>query len=265
MPFVRMQTLGNLASYKAYVLPMARNRFGYHSEKSKYQENVQTLLHTLFTHGTCTTWDIAKTKYYQTSKIRNQDKILRRLLVGRSDRGRYSGGLIDSGLVVGRKAKPFFRYRLTLYGILYCLDALNPTKKDQDTMAENYSFLLPRVFGDWKKKKKILREDAYNLRVLSQGILLNNIQFARPDSPLYELMMYLHVKYSKNFETISESDLSEQTSYWFYTFLLYSAPKKLSKTLSSDGDLFRWYESFFKEAQSYYAQRLRSIKNSSII
>lgn len=265
MPPAHIHTFGNLASYRAYVMPMAHDKFGRYTDKTKHQENIQTLLHILLVHGTCTTWEMAKTKFGKVPQIRNHDKILRRLLVGRSDRGKQSSGVLDSGLVVGKRAKPFFRYRLSLYGILYCLDVLNPTTKDYDMMASHYSFLLPRIFGDWEKKKRILLDDAYNLRFLAQGILMNNIKFARPDNPLYELMMYLHIKYSKNFESISENDLSEQISYWFYTFLLYSAPKKLSRILSSDGDLFRWYESFFREAESYYDQRLHNIKNSDVV
>ena len=264
MPSSHMQPHGNLASYRVYVRPMVHKAYGHHAAATKHGDNVHELLHTLFVHGTSTTWDMAKTTFRKTHWIRRQDKIYRRLLVGRSDRGKRSDGIIDLGLVVGEKTRSYYRYRLSLYGILYCIDAMDPDKKDYDKMASHYSPLLPRIFGNWGRTKRVLGEDAYNLRVLAQGIYLNNINFARPGNPLYELMMYLHTKYSKNFESISEHDLSEQISYWFYTFLLYSAPKKLTRILSSDGDLYKWYMSFFREAKAFYAQRLRNIKNCDI-
>ena len=265
MTVPRAQTHGNLASYRAYVRPTTHNMYGDQAAPSKHLDNIHELLHILFVHGACTTWDMAKISQSQIALIRKQDKIYRRLLIGRIDRGKHTGGVLDMGLVVCERTRSYFRYRLSLYGILYCIDVLNPDKKEYDKMASFYAFLLPRIFGDWKRKKKILRDDAYNLRILAQGIFLNNIKFARPDNPLYELMMYLHIKYFKNFESISEHDLSEQISYWFYTFLLYSAPDKLAKILSSDGSLYKWYASFFREARSYYEQRLRSIKNSTIL
>ena len=239
---------------------MTHNIYGHNSRSIKHRDNVHELLRTLFLHGACTTWDAAKIKLRKINRIRVQDKIYRRLLIGRSDRGKFSAGLVDAGLVVGKRAKSYHKYRLSLFGILYCMDALNPSKQDYDMMAPHYSFLLPRIFEDWQRKKKILHKDAYNLRVLSQGIYLNNIKFARTDNPLYELMMYLHIKYHKNFDTISEYDLSEQISYWFYTFLLYSSPNRLINILSSDESLYTWYTSFYREAKSYYAQRLRSVK-----
>lgn len=264
MPVKQVPQHGNLSSYKVYVRPAANRAFGYHARTTKHQDNVNELLRTLFTQGTSTTWDLAKANCRKAPLIRKQDKMYRRLLVGREDRGRRSPGIMDMGLVVGEKARSYFRYRLTLYGILYCIDANDPSKRDIDAMAEHHSTLLPRIFGNWNRTKKVLGNDAYNLRVLARGIYMNNITFARPDVPLYELMMYLHIKYAKNFESISEFDLSEQISYWFYTFLLYSDPKKLTRILSRDVDLYKWYMSFFKEAKDFYAQRLHTIKNSSI-
>lgn len=266
MPFLlHPNTHGNLTSYRAYVRPMIHNILGIHAKPTKHQKNVHELLHILMVHGSSTTWDLAKTKQKKTMWIRRQDKIFRRLLVGRVDRGKRSAGLVEMGLVLVEKSKSYHKYRLSLYGILYCIDVLDPNEEDYAKLASNYSSILPRIFRNWKKIKRMLHRDAYNLRILSQGIYLNNITFARPDNPLYELMMYLHIKYSKNFESISEYDLSEQISYWFFTFLLYSAPKKLKKILTSDEELSRWFTSFFLEAKSYYTQRLYSIQDSDIL
>ena len=260
----RGHTYGNLASYKAYMRPTIHDLYGHYDSLTPHQRNIRQLLYILSVNDAVTTWEMAKTHLKGIAGIRNQDKIYRRLLIGRSDRGNRSPGLLDMGIVIGEKARSYYRYRLSPYGLLYCIDVLNLNRKDYDRMAIHYSFMLPRIFGNWKRTKRILNKDAYNLKFLSQGIYLNNIKFTRPDNPLYELMMYLHTKYTKNFESISEHNLSEQISYWFYTFLLYSAPKKLTKILSSDADLYQWYSSFFNEAKSYYAQRLHSVRNCDI-
>ena len=44
-----------------------------------------------------------------------------------------------------RKNSPYARYRLSMYGILYCVDVLEPTRKETDSMVKQYAFLLPRA------------------------------------------------------------------------------------------------------------------------
>lgn len=264
MPSQDIQAQGNLLYYKFYIMPAARKLYGY-SAKTKHQQNVQNVLRILFVHDSCTTWDMAKTRLRKVTSIRKQEKIYRRLLIGRTDRNRYSGGILDVGLVVKEKnTKPYAKYRLSLHGILYCLDALEPTKKDIDRMATKYAFLLPKIFAKQKILKSVLGADAYSLRILAKGLLLNNIKIARVDNPLYELMSYIHVKYKRNFESISEYDLAEQISYWFYTFLLYQNTEKLKAVLAQDEQLRGWYMDFFKETKDYYVERLRTIKNSDL-
>ena len=258
------QPHGNLKYYKLYIMPVACKMYG-RDAKTTHQKNVHNLLLILFAHGACTTWDMAKTRQHTINAVREQEKIYRRLLIGRTDRNRHSGGMQDIGLTVKEKnTSPYARYRLSLHGILYCLDALNLTTKEIDGMAEKYAFLLPKVFGRQNILKSVLGTDAYNLRILSKGLFLNNIKMARTDNPLYEMMSYIHIKYRRNFESISEHDLSEQISYWFYTFLLYSSPEKLKKVLAKDQQLQKWYVSFFRETRQYYTDRLRTIKNSKI-
>ena len=253
-------------SYKVYVRPAARKMYGEVTGKqTKHQENVHDLLQILFTYGAGTTWEIAKTKLHKVVDVREQEKIYRRLLRGRTDRGKHSGGILNIGLVDVEKdaKKPYHKYRLSLHGILYCMDALEPTKKEIDCMATKYSFLLPKVFGRWKSLKRILGSEAYCLRILAKGLYLNNIAMAQTDNPLYELMAFIHTKYKRSFESISEYDLSEQISYWFYTFLLYQNSEKLKKVLAQDEELQEWYRDFFKQAHDYYSARLRTIQNSS--
>lgn len=266
MPLNNASVYGNLMAYKFYVRPAAHRMYGYAgTARTKHQQNVHDLLYTLFVNGTCTTWDMAKTRIRSVSKIREQEKIYRRLLVGRTDRKRRSSGLLDTSLVFRDKdTNTYARYRLSLYGILYCIDVLQPNKKDIDSMAARYSFLLPKIFERWKYIKSILNQDAYNLQILAKGLYLNNLRMANADNPLYEMMSYIHIKYRRNFESMSECDLAEQMSYWFYTYLLYKNPKKLKKILGKDSQLQKWYMGFFKQTRDYYAQRLRTIRNSNI-
>jgi len=88
-------------------------------------------------------------------------------------------------------------------------------------------------------------------------------------------MSFIHIKYKKNYEEISEENLAEQISYWFYTFLLFDriksnfkkdqkGIKKLQKILKNDDELQKWYLEFFTEAKNYYEQRFQTIKNSGI-
>ncbi len=67
------------------------------------------------------------------------------------DRKRRSGGILDIGLVIRDKnAKPYAKYSLSLYGILYCIDVLQPDKKDVDRMArdaDNYSHTQSHSFS----------------------------------------------------------------------------------------------------------------------
>ena len=265
MPHAPPQVHGNLMSYKHYLRPTILDTYGTRDPKGRHQKNVHRLLHALLVHGPGTTWDTAKAGHGQVSAIRTQEKIYRRLLIGRFDRGRYSGGLVNSGLVIAEDKRHYSRYRLSVYGILYCMDVLNLGKSDHDGMAGHYAFLLPRIFSRWERTSRVLGDDAYNLRILAKGIYLNNMRFAHSDTPLYELMSYLHIKYRRSFEAMAEDALAEQVSYWFYIFLLYSAPSKLKRLLASDGELHDWFAGFFGEAESYYAARLRSIKGADFL
>ena len=272
---------GNLESYKFYTRPVAHKLYGsvYLQTDSllKHKKNVQQILEILALNGSLTTWDMAKIKFAgDLSRTKTKEKEYRRLLVGRTDRGKSSSGILDVGLITkdGKSYKryPGDKYRLTLHGILYCLDVLNLTENQIDTMASNYVNILPKVFGKWNYLKSIIKEDVYKLQILSKGLLLNNLDIAlRINPPMYELMSYLTVKYKKNFEYIEEEDLANQISLWFYTNLLYgsvdisrkthtSNTKKLQKIFHGDKDLQKWYLAFFEESKLYYKKRLDNIQ-----
>ncbi len=270
---------GNLESYKLYTRPTAHKLYGsvyLQNTSLKHKKNVQQMLEILALNGFLTTWEMAKIKLAgDLSGTKTKEKEYRRLLVGRSDRGKLSSGILDMGLVTkhGKSYKryPGDTYRLTLHGILYCLDVLNLTKNQIDIMASNYAVILPRVFGKWDYLKSIIGQDVYKIQILSKGLLLNNLDIAlKTDPPLYELMSYIIVKYKKNFEYIEEADLANQISLWFYTNLLYRVRKPfadtsysnmdiLQKIFFGDKDLQKWYLAFFEESKLYYTKRLDNI------
>lgn len=272
---------GNLQAYKFYMRPTAHRVYGSSIKtKTKHQENVQKLLQILFLYGTCSTWKIAKIRFHNDiSRIRSKEKEYRRLLIGRTDRGKHSEGVLELGLVVkdykNIKKITSDHYRLSLHGILYCLDVLNLNNQDIDKMASRYCDILPKIFGKWDFLKSIIGDDVYKLKILSKGLLLDNQMLESHINPIYELMSFIHIKYKKNYEEITEKSLAEQISYWFYTFLLFDKTssdlkkdqkgiKKLQKILKNDIEIQKWYLDFFTEAKNYYKQRFQTIKNSGI-
>ena len=270
---------GNLLSYKYYMRPTAQKMYGHSSNpKIKHHENVQKILQILALHGTCTTWEMAKIRFpNDNDKVRTKEKEFRRLLVGRTDRGKHSSGMLELGLVV--KEGQVFRhpvsdkYRLSLHGVLYCLDVLNLNKNDIDKISENYSDVLPKVFGKWDYLKNATDDQVYKIQILARGLLLDNPEIVKnKTNPMYELMSFIHTKFRRNFESISEKDLADQISLWFYTYLLYeiesnktTSIKKLQKILNQDDKLNKWYLKFVKEANIYYTKRANTIKKSGLL
>ncbi|EGG41453.1 hypothetical protein Nlim_1745 [Candidatus Nitrosarchaeum limnium SFB1] len=279
MPSVKEQgaVYGNLLAYKQYTRPSAQRVFGQYSFRNKkgpkHHENVQRLLEILAINGKLTTWGMAKTHLSDTSNIRSQEKDYRRLLIGRMARGKHTMGLLDIGLVVkdGKNIQkaPADLYRLSLHGILYCLDVINLSEKDLEKMAEKYADVLPQIFGRWKYLKSMIGSDTDRLKTLASGMFMDNIQISNITAlPIYELMTYLNVKYQNNFEQINEEDLADQISYWFYTNLLIPSKrsntnesKQWKKLLDNDLALKKWYYKFVDEAISFYTNRFKQIKN----
>ncbi|MEJ2260689.1 MAG: hypothetical protein P8X83_03390 [Nitrosopumilaceae archaeon] len=130
----------------------ARKLYGDVSYKKKkipkHQENIQRMLHILAINGPLTTWGMAKEELFgETSKVRTREKQYRKFLIGREDRGKHSAGILEIGLVVTegkRKIKaPANVYRLSLHGILYCLDVLDLTNKEIDMMGADAGQVSP--------------------------------------------------------------------------------------------------------------------------
>lgn len=281
MTEIKPGTFGNLFSYKTYTRPTARRLYGEFSyrkrEMPKHHENVQRMLHVLATYGPQTTWGMAKVELTNdTSRIRAREKQYRKFLVGREDRGRHSSGVLETGLVVidgkNRLKAPANIYRLSIHGILYCLDVLDLTNKEIDMMAEKYEEVLPLIFGKWQYLKKNIGNDVYRLKLLAKGLFLDNMQTAKISKmPVYEILTYLSTKYLDNFEHIEESDLSEQISCWYYTQLL--IPRNHHKKNSAmeyqqwyklitkgDKELKEWYQAFLDEVTEFYENRFSIVK-----
>ena len=272
---------GNLHSYKMYTRPNAQRLYGVYSFRrksgTKHQENVQTMLEILALNGILTTWGMAKTHLDSSQGIRTKEKEYRRLLVGRMARGKHTIGLLESGLVVkdgkNYSKAPADQYRLSLHGILYCLDVLDLTDKQIDLMAEKYQKVLPLVFGKWTYLNENIGNEVYRLKNLAGGLFMDNIQIAKiTNFPVYELMTYLNVKYQNNFENIEEKELANQISIWFYTNLLVPSKfrstgrrssieiKKWKKIINEDQLLKKWYYDFVNEAVKFYNKRFSKLK-----
>ncbi len=272
---------GNLYSYKMYTRPTAQRLFGTYSFRkksgTKHHENVQKMLEILALNGTLTTWGMAKTHLNDSGGIRTKEKEYRRLLVGRMSRGKHTIGVLESGLVV-KDGKSFAKapadqYRLSLHGVLYCLDVLEFSDKQIDIMASKYEKVLPMVFGKWDFLKNNIGSEVYRLKNLAAGLFMDNIQIAKISNfPVYELMTYLNVKYQNNFEQIDEEDLANQISIWFYTNLLVPARfrssrkkssleiKQWKKIINEDSVIKKWYYEFVDEALKFYSGRFSKLK-----
>ena len=167
------------------------------------------------------------------------------------------------------------KYRLSLYGILYCIDVLDLTKNDIDKIADKYFKVLPKVFGKWEYVKSKIGDRIYGIKLLANGLLADNPQIQiQHGIPFYELMSYIHIKYQKNFEYISEEKLAEQISYWFYVNLLYQPIQKnnttniginnLNQIFEDDSELKKWFLVFFRESTKYYHERYNILRKSEI-
>jgi hypothetical protein len=284
MPPEDDSTFGNLQNYKLYLRPNSHSHYGStygkKSSLNKHQQNVQNLLKIMSRNEAMTTWDFAKISITNDiSKLREREKIYRRLLVGRKDKGKHSDGIVNLGLVVkdGKSFKTGIsdKYRLSLYGVLYCIDVMNLDDKEIDRIAKKYAKVLPKVFGKWEYIKSKTGNKVYGIKLLANGLLADNPQIqVSPGIPFYELMSYVHIKYQRNFENISEEKLAEQISYWFFVNLLYQPLQKnntvnigiksLDPIFETDIELKKWFLVFFKESTKYFQSRYNVLKNSKI-
>ncbi|EIJ65209.1 hypothetical protein BD31_I0486 [Candidatus Nitrosopumilus salaria BD31] len=217
----------NLLSYKYYIRPTAHQLYGNKSSKSKHHQNVQRIIKILALEGPMTTWEMAKIRFAtDNSKIRSKEKEYRRLLIGRTDRGTHSDGIIDLNLVlvdsISTKRNSGNRYRLSLFGILYCLDQMNFSEKEVDRVAKNYEIILPLVFGKWGFLKSVIGKYVYNISLLGKGLLFDNLNIISIEKDeFYELISFFGIKVNTLTESFNEQKIGEAISLWFYVTMLY--------------------------------------------
>ena len=273
----------SLSSYKYFIRPRANQLYGNSktNPKTKHQTNVQKLLKIFALKGPMTTWEIAKVKFPDDDlMVRSKEKEFRRLLLGRVDRGKRNEGILDLKLIVvdsiSQKRNPGKKYRLSLYGVLFCLDSMNLSNKEIDTMAENYKFLLPKVFGNWEFLKSKIDHNVYNIVLLGKGMLFDNpntIKILNPE--FYDLISYFNIKASIS-ESLTEEKIGELISYWFFTSLLYFPnilqPQKNKKEgknylisiLKKNKELNSWVSNYVEEARNYYKHRYHTLRNMKL-
>jgi len=146
-----------------------------------------------------------------------------------------------------------------------------------DTIASKYSNVLPKIFGNWKYLKSKLGDEVYKIKILSKGLLLDNLLIeTNSEIPIQEIMYFVQKKYQRNFDSISEENFANQISYWFYTNLLFDGQSKLHKKkkiigkqklnniLKDNEDLKNWYDEFMKEVKNFYSKRDLRISNFSL-
>ncbi len=283
MVSISTEKIPNLISYKHYIRPTALRSLGFDNnskEKTVHQVNVENLLKTLALKGELTTWEMAKIRFANDfAKVRTKEKEYRRLLIGRKDRGKKSPGLLDLGIVMidskSYKRNPGARYRLSLYGILFCFDSLNFSKSNNDKLAKIYATLLPKIFGKWDFLKSIICDNIYNIKWLGKGLYfenLENIDIRNKD--FFELISYLYIKFSSNKEQFNEMTLSELISYWFFITLMYiprltdnkvkNSKLFLSLIFQKDEDLKIWFMDFVNEAELYYKTRYHTLRGFKV-
>ena len=277
-----MEKSQSMLSYKYYIRPQAHHLYGKFTSKSKHHENVQRILRVLALEGPMTTWEMAKLKFATNNdKVRTKEKEYRRLLVGRTDRGVHSNGILDLNLVLvdskTAKRNPGNKYRLSLYGILYCLDVMDFNEKEIDRIAKNYEVILPLVFGNWDLLKSTIGEHVYNISLLGKGLLFDNPNIIKiENTEFYELISYFNIKSNALTESFNEEKIGELISLWFFITLLYfpnlkrktknkDIRKYLIKVLKKNNELNEWFLDFIKEAKIFYKQRSKIVNEISIV
>lgn len=276
MPFQKeFQTnYGNLQSYKFFTRPASQHFLGIKNKGGKIKrKKIESILWILGMNGASSTWEMAKHEILNdTSKLRSREKEFRRQIIGRKTTKKSYPGLIDIGLVVKdsityNKGK-VSKYRLSLHGILFCIDSLDLSNEEIDKLAEKYSEILPMLFGNWNFLKNQIKDKVYRIKMLSRGTFLEGSQKKDSQNLLFaHLMTYVHLKFYEKYDGILEEELSMQISYWFYTSLLYFENKKeppLKKIFSNNKELKKWYTEFIKEVKIYFKEVTNSINEFKI-
>lgn len=270
---------GNLKAYRNQVYPTAIELAGSRSFRKsllpKHKQNVQEMLELLAINGKMTTWDLAKISHVlNVHSIRARDKIFRRLLVGRIDRGNIRPGVLDVGLVIkdGFNENNSHLYRLSLHGLLYCFSIFDFTHKEIEKVVNAYSDYLPMIFNNWYVINKYFENSINVLQSIGTHYTFENDYTTKLSSlPFDEINRYIHTKYVNSYESILESDFANQISFWFFTNLPIShimSRNNIDVSISNWKYLFDevpelklWYFSFLTEIKNHSLKRIENLEN----
>ena len=230
----------------------------------KHKRNVVAILKFLALNGKTTAWNITIHSMPKTS-IQNADRIVRRILSGRTDREKYSPGLIEDRVVTEEPSnKKEFYFELTFFGLLYSIKLCNFTSKELYQVAKNYEDFLPYVFGkhEYLKKNKV---SLIPLKIFAEGKMSKLERSMQVNVHYQELFNYLNSQFPRS--AISEREFRNYASYWFYSYLLWDfrvnkkmTIKKWHKIISNDYKIGLWYSAMITGALQFYSDRFQTTK-----
>jgi len=257
---------GLLSSYKQYS-SLVDQRI---KKDSRHTANVNRVLKFLAMNGDATTWELRNC--FPNYNDHQGESMARRIINGREDRNRLSEGLKGLSLVeIAQKNRKTGtkKYKLTIHGLLYSICECNYTTKDWFNITKNDEDLIPWIF----KKSDYLNLKKISLKLLgsiSRGDLARMDHMRNVALPYHELNDFLMLKSS--FRKLSDIELAEFVSLWFYTFQLYIFWNENHKTafprwrslMDDDFELKKWYLRFVKESiifqEKRYSLMIRSLK-----
>jgi len=266
---------GNIQAFRNLVLPVSEELFGsrFSTSLSKHKQYVQEMLKLLSLNGSMTTWELAKSSIIlDLDSMRSRDKVFRRLILGRTDRGKSNPGVLDIGLVTTTNSIPNSsnKYRLSAHGLLYCLAVLDLSDDEINRIVSNYSDIFPKIFAKWSLINSYFKNSIELLKKIGDTYVYENRHLTKFTSfPFVEINDYIHTKYVNFYESISESDFADEVSYWFFTNLPIEyvlTGKNTHKLLENwtclfeeDLDLKNWYYSFLLEMKNFYLVRFAKL------
>lgn len=236
---------------------------------AEHGQNIKRILRFLaFRNKTATTWDFRRECF---SKFRDKEgeTMARRILCGRTDRGKRSVGLVDLGIVskIIDKSDPSSSasYELTLYGLLYAIRVCDFSNKELFKVARNHPEMIPYVFGkaDYLESKHVNLEP---LRIIANGEIRRFESSMLTSIPYHDLLSFLLTEYLERW-LMPQDQFVNFISLWFYTYLMLASAKK-NRTVSkkwaevmwSDDEIVLWYGAFMSQASEFYEKRSNHIR-----
>jgi hypothetical protein len=248
---------GSLLTYRNFMTQITKRLH----HDPVHRSNVCKILECLALSGKATTWDIRK-YCFPSLNDKQADSMVRRILVGRKDRGRISKGLVDYGLVErirNTSNTDIRKYKLTIHGLLYSSLESKYTSKQWYQIARHNEELIPHIF----RQCDYLENNRVTLNLVRS---IANGEFPRMDEmrtkplPYHEINDYLRIKFAKK---LGVSEFAEFIAFWFYTFQMYvfwaenkeTCFKRWKKLVSSNAEINKWYSDMINEVLEFYQNR----------